>query len=270
MKTKLKKAACLFLSTIFVALLPVSTHAAESTSHIHSENCVYSCELDVIEATGSHNTSTHGHTNHADDDNCRYSCVSATDSRDDIAAARAKNQAFFEAYRNVSSDAELEILIADYFGIDRSEFDLVGLRNAAEAVHASYIDETFVKEYSEISSREDMIGFIAKYANVSSSDAELIMNKSAAEFNGSLDQLFCNHSYLAGSCEGDHYGRNNCMVWCIRTAACMHRCGAVTEVTIHETDHNWSVGWCGQTCKDCGLVEMFHESGGCWYCKKYG
>lgn len=30
--------------------------------------------------------------------------------------------------------------------------------------------------------------------------------------------------------------------------------------------HDWSVGWCGQTCMECGIVEMFHEEGGCWYC----
>ena len=30
--------------------------------------------------------------------------------------------------------------------------------------------------------------------------------------------------------------------------------------------HDWSVGWCGQTCMECDIVQMFHEDGGCWYC----
>ena len=39
------------------------------------------------------------------------------------------------------------------------------------------------------------------------------------------------------------------------------RTGEITTIP-----HDWSVGWCGQTCNECGIVEMFHEEGGCWYC----
>ena len=106
MKTKLKKAACLFLSTLFVTLLPISTY---------------------------------GHNSHVGDESCRYSCILQSENNcEDLIAARQKNRAFIEAYRNVKTDAELEILIADHFGIDRSEFDLAGLRNAVETFRAEH------------------------------------------------------------------------------------------------------------------------------------
>jgi len=31
-------------------------------------------------------------------------------------------------------------------------------------------------------------------------------------------------------------------------------------------NHTWSVGWCGRTCRLCGIIELFHAPDGCPRC----
>lgn len=64
------------------------------------------------------------------------------------------------------------------------------------------------------------------------------------------------------------FGYDYCNSYTVYEITHCLECGysKMTEGTKTTVPHDWSVGWCGQTCKTCNIVEMFHEDGGCWYC----
>lgn len=268
MKNKFKKAACFFLSIVTTVFLSTSIYATDSTLHTHSKECIYHCELDTIAPVNSF-VPPHEHTDHADSENCKYSCSlpenNYSSSHNEKTADEV--QSFLNAFQTASSDEELNAIIAEHYGLSVSDVDIVEMRDLATSVKIDYIDDKFVEEFANASSEEELVKLITDYADVSIEEAQVLYAEIPnAELNGFWDQLFCDHTYLAASCQGAHGEVVNCEVWCTRTAVCMFNCGSVTEVMVREPAHDWSVGWCGQTCKTCGLLEIFHEDGGCWYC----
>jgi len=105
-----------------------------------------------------------------------------------------------------------------------------------------------------------------------SEDYEKIDPMSIEEFQNILDEYrnssreVCNHVFYSGGCVGSHASAGTCRVHCLQTVKCSFCPESYPFLTQHDS-HNWSVGWCGQTCKTCGLIQLFHPPGGCFYCK---
>ena len=168
MKNKFKKAACFFLSIVATLFFSNSIHASDSILHAHGESCVYHCELDVISPTDPF-VPYHEHIDHAGSEACKYSCTQPENNHSSSHKELTPNevQSFIEAFKNASSDEELNAIIAEHYGISASNVDIAEMRNFAKTVGDDCLDSNLVKEYAAISSHEELVNFIADYADVS-------------------------------------------------------------------------------------------------------
>ena len=193
----MKKRITSVILVIIVILSPVMFVNAESDEHTHSENCVYSCELDKIDTAifepKSQNVSTH--IDHPGSEKCIYSCV------------------------------------------------LENIDGATPDFHAEQINE---EEFQKIL------------------DAHI--QKILDEYRQSIDkqESSCTH-YFFGDCVNDHDMLSDCYAFCRQTVKCAFCSESYPYATFHET-HSWSSGWCGKTCRNCGIIQLSHPPGGCWYC----
>ena len=103
---------------------------------------------------------------------------------------------------------------------------------------------------------------------------ELETNTAATPNNAtkSLGCLLGLHSTLVRyeTIETGGHGYDYCNSYTVYEISYCIECGKSDVISGEKTEipHNWSVGWCAQTCKECGIVEKLHEDGGCWYCRK--
>ncbi len=120
MKNKFPKAVC-FFSSIAAILFLSSFNTAYDTPHVHSESCVYHCELDAITTTDSFEP-YHKHIDHAGSESCKYSCPNPANNN--VSSYRVYTQdeieTFLEAYQNASTEEVQNALIAEHFGIPLS------------------------------------------------------------------------------------------------------------------------------------------------------
>ena len=229
----MKKRITSLILVIMVVLSPFMFVNAQSDEHIHSENCIYSCELDKIDTvifeSKSQNVSTH--VDHPGSENCIYSCI-------------------LENIDGTISDFHIE-------DIDErnSEIELITEKDVK-----NFIDEyTGIATISLKESKENL----AEMLEITVEELETILAST------SLSCLLAGHDYRIYSCTGNHYGSPNsyCSVLCARITTCNRSdCTWSGTMDVPETAHSWSTGWCAKTCTNCGTREPLHSPGGCWYC----
>lgn len=268
------------LDTIHVSADGAALSGHGHIDHPESESCVYGCE---------HSFNTY--------------CSPYNSER---VWTDEEAESFLREYDACSSDEDMVNLISKYYGIPAASIDLDELRSFAKYTETDIITRDFLNDYMAASSDEEMAAILSEFSGrsisvsllqelladaerdesevtfssdeelknliaerygISPSEVDLDALRADAELNGDWEQLLCQHSYLLGSCQGDHISTGTaCEFSCKRQAACMYRCGSKFEIVLIETVHTWSEGWCGRTCRICGLIELFHEPGGCWFC----
>jgi len=104
----MKKRITSLILVVMVVLSPIMFVNAKSDEHVHSENCIYSCELDKIDTaifeSKSQNVSTH--VDHPGSENCIYGCV--LDTIDTPLMSMEEFQSVIDEYKSISSDEELK------------------------------------------------------------------------------------------------------------------------------------------------------------------
>lgn len=169
MKTKLKKAKCFFLLIAILLFCSGWVYALENNdSHTHSDNCIYSCELDEIETTSY--TPIHEHIDHEGSENCKYSCTHDINNYTEYSCSsrdvwsEEKVQAFIEDSKNLSSDEERIAFISKYYDIPEDEIDLAEMRANAEIVRAEAAEGKYIQAWNEA---------LADYINCTGADIEI-------------------------------------------------------------------------------------------------
>ncbi|GHV14081.1 hypothetical protein FACS1894219_09700 [Clostridia bacterium] len=229
-------------------------------------------------------------------ENCIYSCEHYDNplviSSDEV-SVMSKEQSIdmLIEYDNITSDEEMESFIAKYSEFPVEDIDLDSMRNSAEQFE---YNEEVLAEYDNITTDDEMRSFIAKYSGIPVEDVDLESMRNSAEQSqnvineysdvlfpalensetetiGDVDEsivsLFCDHYLLLLPCQGKHSSASNCNVFCERIVICiLSGCGYKTTIGVTEVSHTWSVGWCGQTCRKCSRIELFHAPGGCSHC----
>jgi len=177
-----------------------------------------------------------------DHNSCLYSCEHSINiisgSYGEPTIYEEDWQYFLDKYMEISSEEEIIILISKLYGIPVEDFDF---------------DFDFICSCNSVTEplNEDDLKFFR-------------------EEGGCIASPNGEHDLLVAPCSGNHGSPNsNCMRFCTRSQVCLyyiHGCNFNNPTNVYETAHTWSVGWCGQTCKICGLIQLFHAPGGCWYC----
>lgn len=263
MKRNHFKFACVVLAFVVVALCPTMVYAVQeeyTTHHVHSENCVYSCEQDhLISETSTSFVSSRTHIDHPGSENCIYSCDYAMNhytgaGTGNQSASMSAAESIAKLQENPSDEALCE-LVSSWYNIPFDTTDLEEMGALARSLPrptAEEVDRILADYYAEL----ERSGYMVE-------DSE---NSTMATNEQPSAAFFCEHHFITLPCENDHCGGSGCSVWCIRVFTCEH-CHVSYTSSIQETNHVWSEGWCGQACRTCGLVDLFHQPGGCWYCK---
>ncbi len=139
-----------------------------------------------------------------------------------------------------------------------------------EKVWSEETAKAFIDAFSACETDEEAALVISDFFDIPLEDINMEDFYSGDKRPGSTKDYYCppHTDYIAGSCMGDHFNLSGCTVWCRRLAVCGLCRKKSTQIIVSypEECHDWSVGWCGQTCKRCGKIELFHAPGGCWYC----
>ncbi len=270
MKKKFLRTQCVILALSLTFMSSVPSYASQQTDeHIHGEECIYSCVEDNIDISDfSEKNIAYEHIDHEGSEDCRYGCVhdfNTYTSSESSVWTKEEEQSFLTEFQNATSDEEINEIISKYYDIPLEDVDFTEMKAQSEAF-AKTMDQdvTFDEFIYENYGATDADVFLYENFGITSEENDNTSAKIAA-----TDSCYSgNHTYLEGKCVQNHYrpSSNSCMVWCTRSAVCKYCKVASVTIEVRETVHTWSVGWCGQTCTVCGLIEMLHEEGGCYYC----
>lgn len=237
MKFTMKKAVCFV--TMIACMVVLSVWTAADESHVHTENCVYHCELDEIRMTAKEPVYTH--MDHEGSENCRYSCSHAMNHHQDTSLMYDWTvEEWIEDFKAVTNDAEMVAFLAKYYGMSVEESDVARWREEKESARKSAHDSQYAKMAAEYSvakadmTYEEKLAFWTEFTGDSVFAEQICNDIEQREEIGTQSStwrcIWGDHSFVAPQCDGNHSNRVDCEVWCTREGVCTY-CGKLQKLS---------------------------------------